>query len=106
MTISLDYVQLAEALGVDLTVVGPEAPLVAGVVDQFRARGLPIVGPTAVNAALEGSKIHSKRFMSKLGIPTARFADRRERRSRRALARLPATRLFSRPMALPPGKAS
>jgi phosphoribosylamine---glycine ligase len=68
-----DYVQLAEGLGVDLTVVGPEVPLVAGVVDRFRARGLAIVGPTAKNAALEGSKIHSKRFMEKLGIPTARF---------------------------------
>jgi phosphoribosylamine--glycine ligase len=62
-----------ETLGVDLTVVGPEVPLVAGVVDRFRARGLAIVGPTAENAALEGSKIHSKRFMEKLGIPTARF---------------------------------
>jgi phosphoribosylamine---glycine ligase len=68
-----DYVHLAQRLGVDLTVVGPEVPLVAGVVDQFRARGMAIVGPTAANAALEGSKIHSKRFMSKLGIPTARF---------------------------------
>ena len=68
-----DYVQFVEANAVDLTVVGPEAPLVAGVVDQFRARNLPIVGPTAENAALEGSKIHSKRFMEKLGVPTARF---------------------------------
>jgi phosphoribosylamine--glycine ligase len=68
-----DYVQSAEKLDVDLTVVGPEAPLVAGVVDQFRERRMPIVGPTAANAALEGSKIHSKRFMEKLGIPTARF---------------------------------
>jgi phosphoribosylamine--glycine ligase len=68
-----DYVQLAETLGIDLTVVGPEVPLVAGVVNQFRARGLAIVGPTSENAALEGSKIHSKRFMEKLGIPTARF---------------------------------
>jgi phosphoribosylamine--glycine ligase len=68
-----DYVQLAESLGIDLTVVGPEVPLVAGIVDQFRARGMAIVGPTAKNAALEGSKIHSKRFMEKLGIPTARF---------------------------------
>ena len=68
-----DYVQLADHLDVDLTVVGPEVPLVAGIVDQFRARGMAIVGPTAANAALEGSKIHSKRFMEKLGIPTARF---------------------------------
>lgn len=68
-----DYVELAETLGIDLTVVGPEVPLVAGIVDQFRAKGIAIVGPTAENAALEGSKIHSKRFMKKLGIPTARF---------------------------------
>jgi len=70
---TIDYVQLAASLSIDLTVVGPEVPLVAGIVDQFRARGLAIVGPTARNAALEGSKIHSKRFMAKLGIPTARF---------------------------------
>jgi len=68
-----DYVAIAERLGIDFTVVGPEVPLVAGVVDQFRSRGLAIVGPTAANAALEGSKIHSKRFMEKSGIPTARF---------------------------------
>ncbi len=68
-----NYVKLAETLGVNLTVVGPEVPLVAGVVDQFRARGMAIVGPAAENAALEGSKVHSKRFMEKLGIPTARF---------------------------------
>jgi phosphoribosylamine--glycine ligase len=69
-----DYVQFVESQGIDLTVVGPEVPLVAGVVDQFRARGLAIVGPTAENAALEGSKVHSKRFMQREGIPTARFA--------------------------------
>jgi len=69
----LDYVHFVEENAIDLTVVGPEVPLVAGVVDQFRARGLAIVGPTAENAALEGSKVHSKRFMEKLGVPTARF---------------------------------
>lgn len=68
-----DYLALAERLRPDLSVVGPEAPLVAGIVDRFRERGLPIVGPTAANAALEGSKVHSKRFMQKLGIPTAGF---------------------------------
>ena len=68
-----DYVALAQGLSIDLTVVGPEVPLVAGVVDQFRAKGLAIVGPVAANASLEGSKIHSKRFMAKLGIPTAAF---------------------------------
>jgi phosphoribosylamine---glycine ligase len=69
-----DYVQFVESQGIDLTVVGPEAPLVAGVVDQFRSRGLAIVGPNAENAALEGSKVHSKRFMERIGVPTARFA--------------------------------
>ncbi len=72
-SVNADYVHTASALGVDLTVVGPEVPLVQGIVDQFRQRGMPIVGPTAANAALEGSKIHSKRFMENLGIPTAQF---------------------------------
>jgi phosphoribosylamine---glycine ligase len=57
----------------DLTVVGPEAPLVDGVVDRYRARGLAIVGPTQAAAQLEASKIHSKEFMRRVGIPTARF---------------------------------
>jgi phosphoribosylamine--glycine ligase len=57
----------------DLTVVGPEAPLVAGVVDQFRAHGRAIVGATQEAARLEGSKIYSKEFMQRVGIPTARF---------------------------------
>jgi phosphoribosylamine---glycine ligase len=68
-----DYVTLAEHLRVDLTVVGPEAPLVAGIVNQFRTRGMPIVGPTAGNAALEGSKVHAKNLMNELGVPTARY---------------------------------
>jgi phosphoribosylamine--glycine ligase len=70
----LDYVELAEQIDAALTVVGPEAPLVAGVVDQFRAR-LPqrkIIGPTAAAAQLEGSKAFSKAFMLRAGIPTAR----------------------------------
>ncbi len=64
---------LAERLGVDLTVVGPEAPLVAGVADEFLARGLKIVGPTAAAARLEGSKAFAKEFMRRHGIPTADF---------------------------------
>jgi phosphoribosylamine--glycine ligase len=74
LSASANYVQFVEKNDIDLTVVGPETPLVAGIVDDFRARGLAIVGPTAENAALEGSKIHSKRFMERLGIPTARFS--------------------------------
>ena len=58
---------------IDLTVVGPEAPLVVGVVDEFRAHNLPIFGPTAQAAAIEGSKAFSKELMKKYNIPTAYF---------------------------------
>lgn len=58
---------------VDLTVVGPEAPLVQGIVDHFRMEGLAIVGPTRNAARLEGSKSYAKEFMRKYGIPTARY---------------------------------
>ena len=68
-----DYLAAAESVHPDLTMVGPEVPLVAGVVDQFRARGFAIVGPTQEMAQLEASKIYSKEFMQRLGIPTARF---------------------------------
>jgi phosphoribosylamine--glycine ligase len=68
-----ELLRLAEDLGADLTVAGPEAPLVAGVVNAFRAAGKAIVGPTAGAAQLEGSKIFSKRFMARAGIPTAEF---------------------------------
>ncbi|MCX6627905.1 MAG: phosphoribosylamine--glycine ligase [Candidatus Solibacter sp.] len=57
----------------ELTVVGPEVPLVAGVVDAFRARGLRIVGPNAEAARLEGSKIFAKDFLQQRGIPTAAY---------------------------------
>ena len=63
----------AQAQGVALTVVGPEAPLAAGVVDEFRAHGLPIFGPTQKAAQLESSKAFSKAFMQRHGIPTAEY---------------------------------
>ena len=66
------YADLAKARGVNLTGVGPEVPLVAGVVDRFRQQGLKIVGPTAAAARLEGSKIFAKRFLERTCIPTAR----------------------------------
>jgi phosphoribosylamine---glycine ligase len=59
--------------GIALTVVGPEAPLAAGVVDEFRAHGLPIFGPTKAAAQLESSKAFSKAFMQRHGIPTAKY---------------------------------
>ena len=64
---------LAEREAVAFTVVGPEAPLVAGIVDRFRARGQRIFGPTAKAAQLEGSKAFAKDFMQRHGIPTAAY---------------------------------
>ena len=61
----------AETEKINLTVVGPEAPLAAGVVDEFRARGLRIFGPTKAAAQLESSKAFAKDFMKRHGIPTA-----------------------------------
>ena len=64
----------AQAHKIGLTVVGPEAPLSAGVVDVFRARGLRIFGPTQAAAQLESSKAFAKDFMARHGIPTAHYA--------------------------------
>ncbi len=66
-------VDLAKRLHADLTIVGPEAPLVAGVVDDFEREGLAIIGPSKAAARLEGSKIFAKEFMRRHAIPTARF---------------------------------
>ncbi len=68
-----DSLAIAESLRPDLAVVGPEGPLAEGIVDRFRARGFAIMGPTQEMAKLEASKIHSKNFMQRIGIPTARF---------------------------------
>ncbi len=66
-------VAVAREYRIDLTVVGPEAPLAAGIVDAFRAEGLRIFGPTAQAAQLETSKVFAKRLMRRYGIPTADF---------------------------------
>jgi len=63
---------LAERLAVDLVVIGPEAPLVAGVADDVRARGIACFGPSAQAARLEGSKAFAKEIMRAAGVPTAR----------------------------------
>ncbi len=67
-------VALAGSERVDLTVVGPEGPLVAGVVDAFEAAGLACFGPKRLAARLEGSKQFTKEFLTRHGIPTARYA--------------------------------
>jgi len=66
-----DPVGFAVANQIDLTVVGPEVPLCAGIADAFHARELRIFGPTKAAAQLEGSKVFSKRFLLKHGVPTA-----------------------------------
>ncbi len=63
----------AKANRIDLTIVGPEAPLVAGITDLFNEAGLKIFGPTKELARLEGSKVFAKELMKKLGVPTAGF---------------------------------
>ena len=67
-------VALAKAERAGLTIVGPEGPLVAGVVDAFEAAGLPCFGPRKDGARLEGSKRFTKEFLTRQGIPTARYA--------------------------------
>lgn len=63
----------AQREGIDFTIVGPEAPLVAGLVDEFESRGLKVFGPSQRASMLEGSKAFAKEFMQKYGIPTAEF---------------------------------
>ena len=66
--------EFAKSNDVHLTIVGPEAPLVAGIVDEFQSRGLRIFGPQSAAAQLEGSKAFAKDFMARHSIPTARYA--------------------------------
>jgi phosphoribosylamine--glycine ligase len=65
--------ELAVTEGVTLTIVGPEVPLVAGIVDLFQSRGLPCFGPSKAAAQLEGSKVFTKEFLVRHGIPTAGY---------------------------------
>src|SRR4029077_3873350 len=64
----------AKTEGVDLVVVGPEAPLVGGLVDALAARGIPAFGPRGAAARIEGSKVHAKELMAASGVPTAAHA--------------------------------
>ena len=73
-----DFDELAnfcKANRVDLTIVGPEAPLVGGIVDIFETRGLTIFGPSAKASQLEGSKIFMKNFLARHGVPTAKYIE-------------------------------
>ncbi|MDP5239016.1 phosphoribosylamine--glycine ligase [Uliginosibacterium sp. 31-16] len=68
-----EWIAFVKREGIALTVVGPEAPLAAGIVDAFRAEGLPIFGPSKACAQLEASKDFAKAFMQRHGIPTAKY---------------------------------
>ncbi|MDH5590512.1 MAG: phosphoribosylamine--glycine ligase, partial [Gemmatimonadota bacterium] len=66
-------VEWAAEHAIDLAVVGPEAPLAEGIVDRFRAAGIPIFGPTAAAARIESSKAYAKDLMARAGVPTAEY---------------------------------
>ncbi|MDQ4130727.1 MAG: phosphoribosylamine--glycine ligase [Actinomycetota bacterium] len=68
-----EVARLVQRRHVDLVVVGPEAPLVVGVVDELRGRGIPVFGPSAAAARIEGSKSFAKEVMAAVGAPTARY---------------------------------
>ena len=66
-------IRFAKKQAVGLTIVGPEGPLCAGIVDEFRKAKLPIFGPNKAAAQMEGSKVFAKKIMAKCGVPTAPF---------------------------------
>jgi phosphoribosylamine---glycine ligase len=79
-----DLVALARERSVDLVVVGPEAPLVAGLVDDLAAAGIPAFGPSRAAARIEGSKSYAKQLMRDCGVPTAGYAVFRDREAAEA----------------------
>src|SRR5256714_1013642 len=89
---------------VALTVVGPEAPLAAGIVDAFRAAGLRIFGPTRAAAQLESSKHFAKSFMQRHGLPTARYRSFESAREARAYVAAEATPIVIKADGLAAGK--
>jgi phosphoribosylamine--glycine ligase len=99
-----DPVALARDRAVDLVVIGPEAPLVAGLVDDLAAAGIPAFGPTREAARIEGSKAYAKQLMKETGVPTASHSSARARRPPSTWP-APPTRPSSRPTCSPPARA-
>jgi phosphoribosylamine--glycine ligase len=95
---------LARSEAVDLTIVGPEQPLVAGVVDRFEAAGLRCFGPTAAAARLEGSKAFAKAFLARHAIPSARYRAFNELAAARAYLRAQPTPIVVKADGLAAGK--
>lgn len=77
---TVELAEFAASLRMDLTVVGPELPLVLGIADELARRGLPVVGPSRAGAEVEGSKAFTKELCLRCGIPTARGVVARDRR--------------------------
>lgn len=94
----------AETNQVDLTIVGPEAPLVKGIVDLFRARGLRCFGPTKAAAQLEGSKAFAKDFLARHQIPTARYGNFTDAEAAKAFVREMGTPIVVKADGLAAGK--
>ncbi|MDD4160084.1 MAG: phosphoribosylamine--glycine ligase, partial [Synergistaceae bacterium] len=69
----VQMLDLCKGLGIEMVFIGPEAPLVAGTADKLRENGILVMGPGKLGAQLEGSKVFSKMFMKKHGIPTSDF---------------------------------
>ena len=105
-----DFDRLADfvrAEGIDLTVVGPEAPLCAGLADAFAAQGLPVFGPSLQAARLEGDKAFAREFMRRHGIPQPEFAVFRDRaRAEAHLRRLPQAPVVVKAAGLAGGKGA
>jgi phosphoribosylamine--glycine ligase len=98
-------VRAAKDEDVDLVVVGPEAPLVAGVVDALAAEGVNAFGPSAAAARLEGSKVFAKELMQEIGVPTAAHVRFRTKRRPSSTSRARRTRPSSRPTSWPRARA-
>jgi phosphoribosylamine--glycine ligase len=96
----------AASHSIDLTVVGPEAPLAAGIVDRFREKGLPIFGPSAAAARIESSKAFAKELMRTAGIPTAEFRVFRDLAGAEAHIREQGTPLVVKASGLAAGKGA
>ena len=101
-----ELAQFAKTNGVELTVVGPEAPLAKGLVNVFRREGLSVFGPTKEAAQLESSKDFAKAFMKRHGIPTADYETFSDPEKAHIYLDKKARRSSSRLTALPPARAS
>jgi phosphoribosylamine---glycine ligase len=97
-------VDLARGEAVDLTIIGPEGPLVAGIVDRFNAAGLACFGPSRLAARLEGSKAFAKEFLQRHGIPTAAYRTFSKRNYDRAWLRAQRTPIVIKASGLASGK--